>query len=476
MWQDPSSIASPVSAPALDAQMAQSRPQPQPAIFISGSSVVPVISGIHPPHIDPIWDDSGYFVTLDQRLGGEPTDLEKLEFCDKHYLRQGPVDVAPVTEDGEFAIERDEHNDRGDEASIQKRADSIAKVGLLKDLGFGPFLRMYPRHMNIHNKFKSMHFATRCEGLKRCWLADTKKENRVVQLSIQGKLKNCKIYAAEMPVDAIKFMIHYGNIMNDEVTSVTPLQVWRYTAQVEPAFIKQKSLMCWNLTDLGPKVMDQKKLDFANSMYDKWPKYCHYENCNTFYKEAPKVTFTHPLTQKETNVWEDLEKKVMAKANLPALRDSTKYDKFFMLAGDCLRVFRTGYPHLVADIILMSFPTIEPLGQCSLLPDGLPNPCFQKPPTQEDLKELLMSMKGSETFAELGRATIRKQELKNKKVAAAAQKAASSPAKTPVKKGQKRPLGEPGSPQKRTKISYQVTSAVDDEGCKVSVNFKKCFL
>ena len=108
---------------------------------------------------------------------------------------------------------------------------------------------------------------------------------------------------------------------------------------------------------------------------------------------------------------------------------------------------------------------------------------FQKPPTQEDLKELLMSMKGSETFAELGRATIRKQELKSKKVAAAAaaqkaaaQKAASSPAKTPVKKGQKRPLGEPGSPQKRTKISYQVTAAVDDEGCKVSVNFKKCFL
>ena len=34
VWQDPSSIASPVSAPALVAQMAQSRPQPQPAIFI----------------------------------------------------------------------------------------------------------------------------------------------------------------------------------------------------------------------------------------------------------------------------------------------------------------------------------------------------------------------------------------------------------------------------------------------------------
>ena len=118
MWQDPSSIASPVSAPALVAQMAQSRPQPQSARSNFGSIVVPVISGIHPPHIDPIWDDSGYFVTLDQRLGGEPTDLEKLEFCDKHYLRQGPVDVAPVTEDGEWAIERDEHNDRGDEASI----------------------------------------------------------------------------------------------------------------------------------------------------------------------------------------------------------------------------------------------------------------------------------------------------------------------------------------------------------------------
>ena len=109
-------------------------------------------------------------------------------------------------------------------------------------------------------------------------------------------------------------------------------------------------------------------------------------------------------------------------ADLTAFKDSTKYDKIFMCAAAALRVFRGGHAHVVAQIILMQFPTIVPLGKCSLMPEGLPNPCFTKPPSEEDMKELLMSMKGSESIADLGRATIRKAQLKAKKAQVQAKK------------------------------------------------------
>ena len=72
-----------------------------------------------------------------------------------------------------------------------------------------------------------------------------------------------------MPADACKWLVNYGNIVNEDVTVVTPIQVWQYTAEVEAAFAKQKSVMGWTLSELGPKVMDAKKLEFANGMYDK---------------------------------------------------------------------------------------------------------------------------------------------------------------------------------------------------------------
>ena len=109
---------------------------------------------------------------------------------------------------------------------------------------------------------------------------------------MNNKLKNCKVYSRRMPIDGQDFLVKYGNLMNEENTTVTPLQVWRYTVTVESGFCKQKNTMQWSLTSLGAAVLDERKLDFANGMYGgKWPKYVHYEACNTFYKDSNKTAF-----------------------------------------------------------------------------------------------------------------------------------------------------------------------------------------
>ena len=250
-----------------------------------GSSDAPSINLSH----DQLYvSDETKWPTIQSRVGDLPPS-ELLAFCDLHYKREGPKDVKVITSKGNFALKRHPQNQRGDESSIQRRFHSINSVGVLTDQRGGAFLMQHP-DPNKTEEYLVLHHATLAEGLERAWKEDVNRTNRVVQHSISKGFLGCKIYSRDTPKDVLQFLIDYGNLLNDESTNVTPLQCWRWTAQVEAGFQRQKNIMGWTLSSVGQRLMDTKKLDFAQGMHPgMWINYQAYENCNTFYKQSQHV-------------------------------------------------------------------------------------------------------------------------------------------------------------------------------------------
>ena len=46
-----------------------------------------------------------------------------------------------------------------------------------------------------------------------------------------------------LPTDAARFLVDYGNKLNEQATATTILQVWRSTSTVEPGFHRKKQAM-----------------------------------------------------------------------------------------------------------------------------------------------------------------------------------------------------------------------------------------
>eukprot|EP00972_Heterocapsa_arctica_P023383 3445772-Heterocapsa_arctica.AAC.1 len=57
----------------------------------------------------------------------------------KHYAIATDVDI-PMVSGGSWAVERDALNDRGDEGTIEERAQSVKEVGIIENLRIGPWV------------------------------------------------------------------------------------------------------------------------------------------------------------------------------------------------------------------------------------------------------------------------------------------------------------------------------------------------
>eukprot|EP00969_Alexandrium_andersonii_P137865 6096851-Alexandrium_andersonii.AAC.1 len=90
-------------------------------------------------------------------------------------------------------------------------------------------------------------------------MADTTKTNRAVQLSVANGLHHVKIYSRRISPGCVMFLKDVGNMFNDQATSVTFLEKFRATSNVEQAWGRKKQLMQWAINRLGQATYDAKK-------------------------------------------------------------------------------------------------------------------------------------------------------------------------------------------------------------------------
>jgi hypothetical protein len=141
--------------------------------------------------------------------------------------------------------------------------------------------------MGQDQSFECLHWGTLFEATKRAWLADTKKENKAVQLTMATEVKGAKLYKRELPKDCARFLVEYGNLVNNEATGTTFLQVLKSTQVVEPAWTRAKQAMQWTASSIGQGKLNDKKFEFASSMFPmRWQTYTSYERCANFLKDC----------------------------------------------------------------------------------------------------------------------------------------------------------------------------------------------
>ena len=297
------------------------------------------------------WDR---FSAHKDRVGHGYSDPEILNWVDEKFLLTNSLDIQLLTDQGEFSIARHRENrdDRGDEDSLSRRQATVEEIGIRQELRSPPWLAQHPT-LGVDNRFESLHWGTLFEATRRAWLKDVKKENAAVQTSIKTPVKSAKLYRRDLPRDADRFLVGYGNRLNEEATATTILQVWRSTTVVEPAWARHRQQKQWTAASLGQQVLNEKKHEFACVMYPgRWPTYTSYERSNTFFKTASGVMIGDADGK---SVFDDLHAKF--KSSVAASQMSgANFDIVLKVTYDACRVLKDEHPEAISDVALLSMP------------------------------------------------------------------------------------------------------------------------
>ena len=145
-----------------------------------------------------------------------------------------------IDDKGQRLLTRHPKNPRGDASSVQSKKEAIKKVGILQDMGGGPFA-MQDCDPSNHHQYSLLHHATRVEGLYAAFEEDTSKRNVAVQSSVSNGLKLAKVYSRDTPVWATTFLVNLGNSLNNEATLTTIIEKFMATKELEAPW-KRKAL------------------------------------------------------------------------------------------------------------------------------------------------------------------------------------------------------------------------------------------
>ena len=301
-------------------------------------------------------------------MGPNFSDPEILKWVDEKFLVTDSLNLNLLTPKGEFAVDRHRENlhDRGDEDSVARRQQSVEEIGIRQELRSPPWLVQHPK-LGVDDRFQALHWGTLFEGAKRAWLKDTQKVNPAVQTTINTPIKAAKLYRRDLTRDAARFLVEYGNLLNEEATATTILQVWRSTTVVEPAWTRHRHSKQWTAAALGQQLLNEKKLEFASVMYPgRWSTYTAYERCNTFWKVSAAASFEVEGISK--TVFDDVHFKFKQSIAASQMTGSS-FDAIFKLANDCCRALKDHHPEAIGEVIMLGMPkNTNAWGSCSLLP------------------------------------------------------------------------------------------------------------
>ena len=199
-----------------------------------------------------------------------------------------------LTKDGRFAISPHHKNlvGRGDKGYRESKKQSMKTVGLRLDWDSPPWV-MQHEDPAVDDRFYSMHWGRRFEGLLDAWLEDTGKNNPWIQEAVQKIIPGVKKYRRTLVDDAAKFLIEWGNLGNDNSTVCTPLQIAALCPDIVRAFKYNKDLQHVEKDGSKSHVV-YTKLTVANGMVNtstdsgnnfSWSSYTSWERTNTMSKD-----------------------------------------------------------------------------------------------------------------------------------------------------------------------------------------------
>ena len=177
---------------------------------------------------------------------------------------------------------------RGDMGSILKKKRAFERIGIRTELCSPPwFVKSSDGDSEM---VESLHWGTRFDGLKLAWEADPKKLNIHIQLAMTTPLHGCRMYNL-LTDDAAAFLVKWGNVTNEDVTSTTPLEIMGMTPSITPAFDRYKKTMRWTTDNTTPQQREDAKLAIGNEMVKNfdWKTYTSMERTITSYKELRLV-------------------------------------------------------------------------------------------------------------------------------------------------------------------------------------------
>jgi hypothetical protein len=178
--------------------------------------------------------------------------------CDELYLVESKKAVSCLDSSGQWALFRHKHNERGDTSSKVRRQQSVEEIGILQDIREPPWVMAasdgHAEHWDL------IHWATLlADGARAAWEADVQKKLRTVQLAVNTKIENCKVFNKRMPKAVVLFYVDYANMLNNESTATTFLQVWRSTKEVKLGFKVKKQQMGWSMENMTSTKLNDKE-------------------------------------------------------------------------------------------------------------------------------------------------------------------------------------------------------------------------
>ncbi|CAK0831730.1 unnamed protein product [Prorocentrum cordatum] len=308
------------------------------------------------------YDDRGKYADFADRCGGTRSPLELLGVCEQLYCENADCRLSLVDETGLWTTDRRPLNaeGRGDEDSVSQREESVTKIGIV-DIRKGPRYMKCPEHMRREvrpgTQYLLFHWGTLLEGARRAFAKDVQNINRTVQLSVTNGVRACKEFNLRVPKDAIRFLIDVGNIVNDQQTPKTFVEILENTVGIEKAWTNKKSANAWSAPALGGQAkLEECKFEFIKTMSKYLGTYRNYELCNTSYRESKKV-----VIDGTTTVWAEFKGRAHAETAFTHPMTS-KHERTFIVLASALRRLRYNHPQFIVDVIMQYLPVTPAAG------------------------------------------------------------------------------------------------------------------
>ena len=347
---------------------------------------------------------------IQDMFGDQHTQQELKVIVDGLMLISRPKKIRVLDTHGSYALHRDPFNDKGDEGSILARQQCLERIGFIPGIRDGPMVRKHPV---VKDHWNLLSGATMfAQGLRRAWEKDVQKLNGFIQAAVNGPIENAAEYHHDTNEAMATFLVEFNNLVNGEDTQTTIVQSWRSTGPTDKSWERKKKENGWSADFFGgQKVFNSRRLLFAKTLHPmRWAhvKFKGFEAASTFYRLAPGVPIkfnicgTAVLAEEAKTVWEDVTKACMTSVDLSSPNVSlAKHDDVFRQTNSIFRSLKRDHPCWVRPVLMLTMPTLEPLGKCALCPEGL-NPgksaVVMDKISDADIGILLSGMAGSETL------------------------------------------------------------------------------
>jgi len=279
---------------------------------------------------DVVWSDDPN-VTMDDKFPGIPKHGAFIQAVIwKIFLIARNITAAFLNSAGEWMLERDPENDRGDKSTIADRKLSVETCGIIDGLRAGAWLVAVGTDTLVGVcKYTILHWATLNDGIRDAWKADPKGENKTLWRAIRKGFENCLVFAHNTPKIVKTWIKDLGNSMNGSATLTTFVEVMRSSLSVSITFLAQARANAFTCESVGQGEYERRKMICADAMFSpkRWFSHRQLEACITITRqmlasEVPKQILQGPYAflfagcdsvfvwfQNWTKEWVDFTKK-----------------------------------------------------------------------------------------------------------------------------------------------------------------------